>query len=323
MIKPADELPVLHPKDLDVEPEAEQWLVRGLWGKSAVGVVGGCPKVCKTWYGLDIATSVASGTPALGHFAVDQPGRALVYLAEDALPLVRKRIECLCRHRRLPLEALDLAVITVPTLRLDQEKDLMRLTNTLARLKPKLLLLDPLVRLHRLDENSAMEISGLLGSLRELQRAFDVAIMLVHHASKRTRSDPGQTLRGSGDLHAFGDSNAYLARKDEVIVLTLEHRAAKAIDPIALRLVSGPDEADTHLELADPSALAATKPPPLKMVILDALRASTGPLTGLALRDRLRVNNQRLGEALQELERSGMIVRAANGWRLPESRIRA
>jgi hypothetical protein len=254
------ELPVAHPKDLGIHRDGEEWLLRGLWGRSAVGIVGGAPKCGKTWLALDMAVSVASDTAALGHFPVDAPGNALVYLAEDALPLVRKRIECLCRHRGLALDALDLAVITAPVLRLDQAQDLQRLTNTVARLRPRLLVLDPLVRLHRLDENSAMEISGLLGSVRELQRAFDVAIVLVHHASKRTRSDPGQTLRGSGDLHAFGDSNAYLARKDDVIVLTLEHRAAKAMDPVTLELVTGAKEDDTHLEVTDAPALAAAYP---------------------------------------------------------------
>jgi RecA-family ATPase len=66
--------------------------------------------------------------------------------------------------------------------------------------------------LHRLDENSAADISQLLGFLRELQRTHDTAIVLVHHASKKHRAQPGQALRGSSDLHAFGDSNACLWR---------------------------------------------------------------------------------------------------------------
>ncbi|MBM4345172.1 MAG: AAA family ATPase [Deltaproteobacteria bacterium] len=93
-------------------------------------------------------------------------------------------------------------------LRLDPQTDQRRLAQAVQRYRPRLLLLDPLVRLHRLDENSASEISGLLGYLRHLQRWGNVAVVLVHHASKKLRAQPGQGLRGSSDLHAFGDSNA-------------------------------------------------------------------------------------------------------------------
>src|SRR5262245_52452857 len=79
------------------------WLVEGLWGASSVGVVGGAPKCAKTWLGLDLALSVATGTTCLGRYAVPEPGLVLVYLAEDALPVVRERIAGMAQHRGLDL----------------------------------------------------------------------------------------------------------------------------------------------------------------------------------------------------------------------------
>jgi hypothetical protein len=157
-----------------------------------------------------------------------------VFLAEDSLAVVRARLAGLCAHRKLDIRGLDLYVITAPSLRLDQGPDRQLLAAMLVTLNPRILLLDPLVRLHRLDENSAADISQLLGFLRDLQRAHNTAIVLVHHASKKHRAQPGQALRGSSDLHAFGDSNAYLARQQERLILTCEHRAARAPDPITL-----------------------------------------------------------------------------------------
>ncbi|MBK8999599.1 MAG: AAA family ATPase [Myxococcales bacterium] len=49
--------------------------------------------------------------------------------------------------------------------------DQRRLHKTLAALRPRLLVLDPFVRLHRIDENSAAEVSAVLAFLREVQRA--------------------------------------------------------------------------------------------------------------------------------------------------------
>ena len=228
-------LPVSRAGELEIRSPDQQWLIRAIWSRCAVGIIGGAPKCCKSWLGLDMAVSVASGSPCLGRFPVEQAGPTLVFLAEDAIPAVRARIEALCTQRRIDIDRLDLHVITASTLRLDLAGDQERLKATLADLQPRLLVLDPLVRLHRLDENSAADISKLLGFIREMQRTFDTAIVLVHHASKKHRAQPGQSLRGSSDLHAFGDSNAYLARRKDRITLTLEHRSAKSINPFEHR----------------------------------------------------------------------------------------
>jgi len=63
-------LPVIRAADLDQEPPERRWLLRELWGHAAVGVIGGAPKCCKSWLGLDLALSVASATPCLGRFGV-------------------------------------------------------------------------------------------------------------------------------------------------------------------------------------------------------------------------------------------------------------
>ena len=118
----ADEvLPVVRVGEIKSEESAQRWLVEGLWGASSVGVIGGAPKCAKTWLGLDMALSVATGTACLGKYAVPQPGPVLVYLAEDALPVVRERVAGMARHRGLDLAGVDIHVITAPTLRLDRD----------------------------------------------------------------------------------------------------------------------------------------------------------------------------------------------------------
>ena len=121
---------------------AIHWRIDQIWG-DGVGILGGPPKCAKSWFGLDMAISVASCTPLLGHFPVRDPGPTLVYLAEDALPQVRSRIGGICSHRAINIASLDLHVITAPVVRLDQDADQKRLTATVERLRPKLLLLDP------------------------------------------------------------------------------------------------------------------------------------------------------------------------------------
>jgi AAA domain len=97
-----------------------------------------------------------------------EPGPVLAYLAEDALPVVHERIEGVARHRGPDLAGVEVHVITAPILRLDRDRDRTRLLETAKRLRPRLLLLDALVRLHGIDENNAGEVAELLAYFRSL-----------------------------------------------------------------------------------------------------------------------------------------------------------
>lgn len=303
--------------EVPIEDVTQKWLIKDLWGLEAVGIVGGAPKCCKSWLGLDIALSVASGTPCLGHFEVEHKGPALVYLAEDAAPMVRERIQGICDSRYLDIGNLDFHIIDAPSLRLDLDSDRNKLVNSIEILRPRLLLLDPLVRLHRADENSSADISALLGFLRELQRRFRMSVILVHHMSKKHRAQLGQALRGSGDLHAFGDCNAYLVRKQDKLTLSMEHRFAPASKPLQLALVSNDTGNETHLEITE--LTGNNQSLPLTETVRLALANADKPLTRVALRKLLRVNNHRLGLALNELEKQHIAIREASGWSLKQT----
>jgi AAA domain len=302
-------LPVVRIGEIPSGPNSQRWLVEELWGESSVGVIGGAPKCAKTWLGLDMALSVATGTPCLGKYAVPRAGPALVYLAEDALPIVRERVAGMARHRGLDLATVELYAIAAVTLRLDCDPHRTRLFETARRLRPRLLLLDPLVRLHGIDENHATEVAELLAYFRSLQRRLDLSVVLVHHTRKNAPGGAGQGLRGSGDIHAFGDSNLYLRRSGPRLTLSSEHRAAPASPPVSLELVAT-NAAMTHLEVVADQHDDGRR---LQEQVL-ALLGKPGPLTRGKLRDALAVKNERLGEALDSLERAGRVRRTPAGW---------
>ena len=177
-------LPVEPAYRLAERAEEHRWLVAGLWSEQAVGIVGGEPKCCKSFLALDLAVAVASGAPCLRRFVVPKAGRVLLYAAEDALHIVRRRLDGIAAAAGVALADLDIQVITAPTLRLDLEVDRRNLAETVDRLRPRLLILDPFVRLHRIDENASGEVAPLLAYLRELQRRYGVAVLVVHHAQK-------------------------------------------------------------------------------------------------------------------------------------------
>jgi hypothetical protein len=323
MKRDSDILPVVRAARLEELCDERRWLVDSLWARAGVGIIGGAPKCCKSWLGLDMALSIASATPCLGAFAVAEPGGVLVYMAEDSTAVVKTRLAGLCRHRSLDLDALPIDVITAPCVRLDLERDQRRLEQTVRQIAPRMLLLDPFVRLHRIDENHAGDVSAILAYLRALQRAHDVAVVVVHHARKNgpAGAQAGQGLRGSGDFHAWGDSNLYLRRSHGQLALTIEHRAASAPEPLTLTLMHGAAGEDPHLEIVAGSGVAALSPPgaprcepPLDEVVLRLLGEATAPKTRAELRLALRVRNERLGDALERLSAAGAIQRLGDRW---------
>lgn len=305
-------LAVVRVADIVIEENPQRWLIDQLWGASSVGVIGGAPKCSKTWLALDMSLSVATGTACLDRYKVPQPGPVLVYLAEDSLAIVRERVEGIARHRGLQIDSVPIHVITAPVLRLDRDPHRTQLRETARRLRPRLLLLDPLVRLHGIDENHAGEVAELLAYFRSLQRELDLSVVLVHHTRKNA---PGGTaagvgLRGSSDIHAFGDSNLYLRRTSDRLMLSSEHRAAAAARSVYLDLVVT-DEAATHLEVV--GDVGGEKRRDLQKRVLDLL-AEKGVLTRAKLRDMLSVKNERLGGALESLQQAGRISRTPIGW---------
>ncbi len=305
-------LSVVRIGEIAVEQNDHRWLIDQLWGASSVGVIGGAPKCSKTWLALDMALSVATGTACLNKYDVPELGPVLVYLAEDALTVVRERVDGMARQRGLDLDDVDVHVITAPTLRLDRDPHRTRLFETARRIQPRLLLLDPLVRLHGIDENNAGEVAQLLAYFRSLQRELNCSVVLVHHTRKNAAGGvaAGQGLRGSSDIHAFGDSNLYLRRNRERLVLSSEHRAAAAAPSVQLELITT-DAETTHLavvaELRDENRRS------LQERVLELLSPGNA-LTRTKIRDTLAVKNQRLGEALESLERAEKVTRTSAGW---------
>src|SRR5207237_3051480 len=59
---------------------------------------------------LDLAVAVAAGVPCLRRFAVPRAGRVLLFAAEDALHIVRRRLEGIEAAASVALANLDIQV---------------------------------------------------------------------------------------------------------------------------------------------------------------------------------------------------------------------
>jgi hypothetical protein len=229
---------------------------------------------------------------------------------------VKGRLEGICAAYSLALEHLPLFVITTPLVRLDIEHERARLKDTIERVKPGLLILDPFIRMHAIDENASSQVATVLGHLRYLQRTYSLAIAVVHHARKGTGlTRPGQALRGSSEFHAWGDSNLYLKRNShDELSLTVEHRAAPPLGPLGLSLeITSPN--GPHLQFhasAVPSDTRQKEDPETQILAL--LKAATSPLKTTDIRCSLPLRNSTISQVLDRLSQQGVILKTALGY---------
>jgi RecA-family ATPase len=310
--KAAEPLLTLPAAELVHTASPVEWLVDGLLLKSGAAILGGAPKAGKSFLALDLCVAVASGTTGAGYFGVEAACPVTLLCAEDPSPVLAQRLAALARSRSKALQELPIEVIVEPVVRLPEA--LPRLAATLLRSHPGLLLLDPLIRLHRADENSATEMAVVLDGLRDLARTAHTAILLVHHARKApSGGSPGAGLRGSSDLAAFGDSNLYLRRlADTSLELRIEHRAAAAPQPRRLRLCV---EAANSIAYFQTQQRSDPVQDPAATRVLAVLEQSPTPMSASALRTRLGVRNQTVTAALRALLDEGLIERRGrDGW---------
>jgi hypothetical protein len=237
--------------------------------------------------------------------------------------VVRERLDGICAHMGLDLSTLDLWVMTCPVVRLDRHEDRQRLANTVGSVRPALLVLDPFVRLHAVDENVSAAVAPLLGCLREIQRRQNCAVAVVHHARKgASHARAGQALRGSSEFHAWGDSNLYIQRSGDRLLLSVEHRAQPSCTGLPIHLDVRPP--GIALVAGKPADDADAAPPPedqlrvpLQERILEVLRSLGRPVHLKELRQRCKVRAETLCHVLDDLVRSGSAVRSLDGWHLP------
>ena len=143
-------------------------------------------------------------------------------------------------------------------------------------------------------------------------------MLVVHHARKGAgNARAGQALRGSSEFHAWGDSNLYLRRNGDDLMLTVEHRAAPSLAPIAIALTQrGPALA---LEAVDPPEPPAPGKSPLDERIAAALADIAGAMPFAELRTCCRVRAATLYERLAVLTAAGRIAKTDESYRLADS----
>jgi hypothetical protein len=196
----AGPLPFLTLAELCAKVDAtgpRKYLIRGTWPSGAYGVLAGEMKSQKTWKAVDLAVSVASSTPWLGAFPIDDPGPVIMFAGEGGEASTVRRIRAVCESRGLRAEDLPITVC-VRAPHLSSGDHLKVFAEQVQRIRPKLVTLDPLYL-----SAAGAKGSDLYGMGELLERgqlicdSVNASFLVVTHFNRGNRTGAGR-ITGAG-----------------------------------------------------------------------------------------------------------------------------
>ena len=145
-------------------------------------LIVGPAKSKKTFLTLNIALAIASGTDFAG-FKISKPRKVLYLLAEGGYYPNRKRITKMAQ-RILPGNTDNFMVEFSTNSYINDFIGYDELYRMIEGSGAEVVIFDPLIRFHDIDENSATGMSEVFGKIRMLIDNLSISVILNHHTGK-------------------------------------------------------------------------------------------------------------------------------------------
>lgn len=215
-------------------PVPIEWAIEDLWTKGDIGLVVGDGGSFKSSAALHIAAAMAGHYHVFERFRIPERRPVLIVSAEDPSSVILTRLEAFIRghgwDRERVLENVHFLAQTETTL--SSLRWQAHLRAEVERLRPGLLILDPLAELLGVDENSNTEVRPLVKYLRSLTEISQASVMIVHHAGKAS-ADRRQLDRIRGASAVASASRVILFfefLKKDVLVENLKMSRAERLE---------------------------------------------------------------------------------------------
>lgn len=219
----------------------------GVLHDKSLCLIYGPPKSHKTFLCMGLATAMAAGQD-YGPFKIPKPRKVLHLSAEGGYSTPKKQLTTIATS--FPqLQHPNLQVGLATQLDVSNEGDLQHLKSQIEYIGAEVLILDPLIRFHTLDENVAQEMNRVIGNLRRLIEECNISIILVHHSGK----DVSQGPRGSSTLVGEYDSSIAVRKRGNLRELHFDMRSVETPASIVMRF----NPKTYLLEMADLDPLVA------------------------------------------------------------------
>ncbi|WP_165440779.1 AAA family ATPase [Rubripirellula amarantea] len=162
-----------------------RYLVDGILAESQSAVIAGAPKTMKTSIAVDLAISLANGTPFLSRFKVNEPQRVLFLSAESGKASLKETAKRVATSKGLCLSAMEAIYWNFWVPRVREEQHLTVLDHQIDESKAKVVILDPLyLMLEGTHQASVSDNGQQLQTLCGRFLAGGVTPVLVDHVKR-------------------------------------------------------------------------------------------------------------------------------------------
>lgn len=323
-----EELPWVPLDKLMLYAERPEWLVEEIWMQKNVGWIAGVGKSYKSVLSLDLALSIASGTPFLGKFKVNEPGPVLMVQEEDPLWRVAHRLQVMANHKNvtgidvahdddnliLSMRNTDipLYISCGGRLSFDNEGRVDALERAIASVRPRMVVLDPFFMMSAgSDEFKSSEMTLILNVLKQWRNEYDCSIAIVHHYNKGGGADTNK-LYGSMALYAWSENSLMVDRpKRDVneVIIRRDIKDSPAEDPLYVEFFDIDNDYSYEVS-TDKNRPSSTKDRDADSAIMHALYDLSGQDEFIGIREisnKCDDNYDRVRYRLQRLEELGKV----------------
>jgi hypothetical protein len=231
--------------ETDVAWAVEEWLP-----DATIAMMVSPPGTYKTWALIDLAVSIATGTPFLGTAKVNRAGPVLVYQQEDFHGQMAQRISTIMGGRFEIGWHGDTGkniTVTLPPsppiylhdnreLRFDNKEIMDILEARIAQLRPVAVIVDPLYTAAPMDDYMAKAVPHMM-RLKKIRDKYGCSFIIAHHTGKRSDKEKSQRedIWGSQFLNAFLETGWQIRPKSQNTALIRRHfKVTKDIEEMML-----------------------------------------------------------------------------------------
>lgn len=224
--------------------EFDNWLIKDLIPLEDVTIVSGAPSNFKSYICQHLALCVASGKSFLGYFEIPSFRKVIYFDKEARLRKIQERFKALGAASDPYIE-----INRDNDFYLDNDEDVDRLIQRLKEpeyIATGLVVFDSLIRFHRKNENSAVEMAIVTGNARRIA-STGTAVLLLQHSRKEfgDATLSPNSMRGSIEILAGIDTQFSIAhdkKQDVISFVNHKMRDAAWLDPFAVKIIRENDD---------------------------------------------------------------------------------
>ena len=251
-----------------------RWIVPDMIMKRGLSFISATSGGGKSWAALDLLRATMAGGMWLGYIECEKAN--VMYIDEEMGCQV-----FLDRADQLGIPHQTIIYSDHQRIKLDSPKYLHSILRKIEELQIDIVIVDTLVRVHSLDENSNTEMSRLYGYFCQMKN-LGAAVVVLHH-NRKSGSEGGighEQMRGAGDIVSQADTVFSISHKlenDTYTMITTKNRhwRKKEKQP-AVSWTIGAQDGRLSLIHAEPEGFAARVGQSTTDAILSCVEANPG-----------------------------------------------